>query len=87
MQLKKQRLDLTQAHSNAQVVIILANQMPWSKWFEPMLAQVGTLPVLLRAILGVQSHESGTHCRGFQPAHGAADQVGIAQDATCSRRP
>jgi phosphatidylglycerophosphate synthase len=55
MQLKKQRLDLTQAHSNAQVVIILANQMPWSKWFEPILAQVGTLPVLLRAILGVQS--------------------------------
>ena len=55
MQLKKQRLDLTQAHSNAQVVIILANQMPWSKWFEPILAQVGTLPVLLRAILGVQA--------------------------------
>jgi hypothetical protein len=55
MQLKNQRLDLTQAHSNAQVAIILANQMPWSQWFEPMLAPVGTLPVLLRAILGVQS--------------------------------
>jgi phosphatidylglycerophosphate synthase len=41
--------------SNAQVAIIFANNLPWSSWFEPTLARVGTLPVLLRAILGVQA--------------------------------
>jgi phosphatidylglycerophosphate synthase len=55
MQLREQRQNLTQARSNAQVAIILANNLPWSDWFEPALAQVGTLPVLLRAILGVQA--------------------------------
>jgi phosphatidylglycerophosphate synthase len=55
MQVKKQQQDHTQARSDAQVAIILANSMPWSSWFEPALAPVGTLPVLLRAILGVQA--------------------------------
>jgi len=41
--------------SNAQVAIILANELPWSSWFEPARARVGALPVLLRAILGVQA--------------------------------
>jgi phosphatidylglycerophosphate synthase len=39
---------------NAQVAIIFANYLPWSSCFEPTLARVGTLPVLLRAIIGVQ---------------------------------
>jgi phosphatidylglycerophosphate synthase len=56
MQLTKQRQQLAKVGSNAQVAIILANSMPWSSWFEPTLARVGTLPVLLRAILGVQSN-------------------------------
>ncbi len=55
MQIKQKPQHGTQLPSSAQVAIILANQMPWSQWFEPMLAPVGTLPVLLRAILGVQS--------------------------------
>jgi phosphatidylglycerophosphate synthase len=55
MQVKREPQNGTQLPSNAQVAIILANQMPWSRWFEPALAPVGTLPVLLRAILGVQS--------------------------------
>ncbi|MGO9337218.1 MAG: CDP-alcohol phosphatidyltransferase family protein [Terracidiphilus sp.] len=54
MRVKKQRQDIMQIRSDAQVAIILANNQPWSSWFEPALAQVGTLPVLLRAILGVQ---------------------------------
>ena len=45
----------TQLRSDAQVAIILANELPWSPWFEPISAQVGALPVLLRAILGVQA--------------------------------
>lgn len=44
-----------QLRSNAQVAIILANELPWSPWFEPISARVGALPVLLRAILGVQA--------------------------------
>ena len=44
-----------QLRSNAQVAIILANELPWSPWFEPACSRVGTLPVLLRAILGVQA--------------------------------
>jgi phosphatidylglycerophosphate synthase len=56
MQVRKQRQDLTQLRSNARVVIILANSLPWSSCFEPTLARVGTLPVLLRAILGMQSN-------------------------------
>ena len=55
MQINTQRQDLTQVRSSAQVAIILANSLPWSSWFEPTLARVGTLPVLLRAILGVQA--------------------------------
>jgi phosphatidylglycerophosphate synthase len=55
MQMTKKLQDRTQARSNAQVAIILADRLPWSKWFEPVLARVGTLPVLLRAILGVQA--------------------------------
>lgn len=55
MQVNQEQQNSTQLRSNAQVAIILANQMPWSKWFEPTLAPVGTLPVLLRTILGVQS--------------------------------
>ena len=45
----------TQLRSNAQVAIILANELPWSPGFEPIRARVGALPVLLRAILGVQA--------------------------------
>lgn len=56
MQVEKLRHDLKQSCSNAQVAIILANELPWSRWFEPALARVGTLPVLLRAILGVHSN-------------------------------
>jgi len=41
--------------SNAQVAIILANDLYWSPWFDPATARVGTLPVLLRAILGVKA--------------------------------
>jgi phosphatidylglycerophosphate synthase len=55
MQVIKQQQDLVQMRSNAQVAIIFANNLPWSSWFEPALARVGTLPVLLRAILGVQA--------------------------------
>jgi phosphatidylglycerophosphate synthase len=55
MQLKEQPQHLTQACSNEQVAIVFANALPWSGWFEPALARVGTLPVLLRAILGVQA--------------------------------
>ena len=55
MQLKQERKNSAPLHCNPQVAIIVANEMPWSKWFEPTLAPVGTLPVLLRAILGVQS--------------------------------
>jgi phosphatidylglycerophosphate synthase len=55
MQLKKQRQHLKKVRSNTQVAIILADSLPWSSWFEPALARVGTLPVLLRAILGVQT--------------------------------
>ncbi len=55
MQVKQERRKCTQLRSNAQVAIILASGMPWSKWFEPALAPVGTLPVLLRAILGVEA--------------------------------
>lgn len=55
MQIKEQWQDRTQSRSNAQVAIILANELPWSPWFEPACACVGSLPVLLRAILGVQS--------------------------------
>jgi phosphatidylglycerophosphate synthase len=54
-----QRIEQKQNHarlrSDAQIAIILANQIPWSSLFEPALARVGTLPVLLRAILGVQA--------------------------------
>lgn len=55
MQLKIQRQDLKQVRSNPQIAIVLANQLSWSPWFEPTLARVGALPVLLRAILGVQA--------------------------------
>jgi len=41
---------------NARVAIILANDVPASQ-YEPMLARVGALPVLLRVILGVQSKD------------------------------
>jgi phosphatidylglycerophosphate synthase len=47
--------NLKQARPTGQVAIILANSLPWSRWFEPTLARVGTLPVLLRAILGVKA--------------------------------
>ena len=56
MQVKKHGQDIAQVHYNGQIAIILANNFPWSSWFEPTLARVGTLPVLLRAILGVQSN-------------------------------
>jgi phosphatidylglycerophosphate synthase len=55
MQVKQEPQNGTPLRSNAQVAIILANNISWSKWFDPALAPVGTLPVLLRAILGVQS--------------------------------
>lgn len=55
MQINTHREDLMRERSNAQVAIIFANNLPWSSWFEPTLARVGTLPVLLRAILGVQA--------------------------------
>jgi len=55
MLIKMKRQNLTQVRSNAQVAIILANSLPWSSWFEPTLARVGALPVLLRAILGVHA--------------------------------
>jgi phosphatidylglycerophosphate synthase len=53
MRVNQERQNSTQLGSNGQVAIILANSTPWSKWFEPTLARVGTLPVLLRVILGV----------------------------------
>jgi phosphatidylglycerophosphate synthase len=55
MQVKQKPQNCAQLRTNAQVAIILANSTPWSEWFEPTLAPVGTLPVLLRTILGVQS--------------------------------
>lgn len=36
-------------------VIILAHHLPWSRSFQSVLARIGSLPVLLRAILGVQA--------------------------------
>ena len=59
MQLMKQRQHLKKVRSNTQVAIILADSLPWSSWFEPTMARVGTLPVLLRAILGVQATHPG----------------------------
>ncbi len=59
MQIGNQRKKITQLRSSAQVAIVLANSLPWSKWFEPTLGRVGTLPVLLRAILSVQSNNPG----------------------------
>jgi len=55
MQLNKQLQDTTRMRSNKQIAIVLANSMPCSRSFEPALVRVGTLPVLLRAILGVQA--------------------------------
>jgi phosphatidylglycerophosphate synthase len=59
MQVKEQQKIAPQSGSCAQIVIILANEMPWSPWFEPVQARVGTLPVLLRAILGAQAVNPG----------------------------
>lgn len=55
MQLKEQKQSHARSRSDAQIAIVLANQVPWSEWFEPATARAGTLPVLLRAILGVQA--------------------------------
>jgi phosphatidylglycerophosphate synthase len=55
MRVKEHRQDLTLSPSNSQVAIILANELSWSPWFDPACARVGTLPVLLRAILGVKA--------------------------------
>jgi phosphatidylglycerophosphate synthase len=45
----------SQSYSSITVAIVLANDLAWSGWFEPFLTRVGTLPILLRAILGVHS--------------------------------
>jgi phosphatidylglycerophosphate synthase len=55
MRVKEHRQDLSLLHSNAHVAIVLANELPWSDWFDPASTCVGSLPVLLRAILGVQA--------------------------------
>jgi len=46
------------AKKTSQVAIILANQAPQGGNFMPELARVGTLPVLLRAILGAKSAQA-----------------------------
>src|SRR5580692_2310940 len=50
---KQNDYDRLSAHPDA--AIILASDLTGPLKFEPELARVGTLPVLLRAILGVQS--------------------------------
>ena len=55
MQINNQKQHAAKERTNQQIAIIFANSLPWSSWFEPTLARVGTLPVVLRAILGVQS--------------------------------
>ncbi|MGO9940001.1 MAG: CDP-alcohol phosphatidyltransferase family protein [Terracidiphilus sp.] len=82
MQVKKQPQDLKQVRSNAQVAIILANDLPWSSFFEPTLARVGTLPVLLRAILGVQATGSARIIVVFNRITGPQ----IRQDLSSTRR-
>src|ERR1019366_9629466 len=59
MQINMQRHHATQVPPVSQVAIILANGLPWSSRFEPTMARVGGLPVLLRAILGVQATHPG----------------------------
>ena len=54
-----QRRHVTQVSPKSQVAIILANSQPWSSWFEPTLARVGALPILLRAIIGVHAMHPG----------------------------
>jgi phosphatidylglycerophosphate synthase len=55
MRVKELPKNHTQQRSNAQVAIILANELPRSPRFEPASARVGALPILLRAILGAQA--------------------------------
>ena len=55
MQLEKETRAGTNLRAVKQIAIILAHRQPWSQWFDPTKAKVGTLPVLLRAILGVKS--------------------------------
>ena len=55
MWLGKQKQMSPKSNSPAQMAVILANEIPWSRWFEPARAEVGTLPVLLRTILGVRA--------------------------------
>jgi phosphatidylglycerophosphate synthase len=49
----------TKRNTTSQMVIILANEAAGGTDFIPELARVGTLPVLLRAILGAQSAYTG----------------------------
>jgi hypothetical protein len=74
--------NLTQVRSTGQVAIILANSLPWSRWFEPTLARVGTLPVLLRAILGVKA----THVQRIIVVHDGVMGSQIRQDLLNTRR-
>lgn len=53
--LEEQRAPKSQSGSGTTIAIILANDLTCLGWFEPIRARVGTLPVLLRVILGVQS--------------------------------
>ena len=55
MQINNQQRHAAKERTDQQIAVIFANSLPWSGWFEPTLARVGTLPVVLRAILGVQS--------------------------------
>ncbi len=86
MQVKEQRQDPRSLRSNAQVAIILANDMPWSPWFEPALARVGTLPVLLRAILGVQATNPQRIIVVFNQVTGPQIRQELLNDATSPRR-
>jgi len=55
MRVIEPREDPTLLGSNPQIAIVLANDLSWSPWFDPASAPVGTLPVLLRAILGAKA--------------------------------
>jgi len=60
-----------QSHSLCETVFILANDLPHAEQFEPALARVATLPLLLRTTLGVRGKERVRSVLVLEPVNAA----------------